>query len=58
MPIVIKELIIKTTLIEKPGGGQNPSGGIAQRDLDKLKRAVVAECTERVKKYLDKKLQR
>lgn len=57
MPVIIKELIIKTTLIDKPGG-PTPAGGVTQRDLDKLKKAVVAECTERVKKYLDKKIQR
>jgi hypothetical protein len=49
MPIEVRELIIKTTIVEKnlPDKGQQKNT-LSKRELENLKREIINSCTEEI----------
>ncbi|MBK6622473.1 MAG: hypothetical protein IPH04_19600 [Saprospirales bacterium] len=56
MPIEIKELVIKAQ-VQQTLGGQKEEG-ISPQKWQKLKKEVVEECVEKIKEWLERKLER
>lgn len=59
MPIEIRELIIKTTIVDK--GPVNPSGrsqAVSKQDLEKLKKEILEFCMDKLDDKLNKQKER
>lgn len=57
MPIEIKELHIKATVVDQPKC-ESPAKELSAEDLEQMKREIVRACVEEVIKILDDKRER
>ncbi|HEY1038132.1 MAG TPA: DUF5908 family protein [Bacteroidia bacterium] len=59
MPIEIRELIIKTTIVEKmfPDTGQHKNP-LSKRELEKLKKEIINSCTEQIIEKINREKER
>lgn len=56
MPIEIKELVIKAQVQQNLGAQKEET--LSQHKLQKLKKEITEDCIEKVKEWLDRKLER
>ena len=57
MPIEIRELIIKTTIVEK-GQLDGKRNGFQANDIDKIKKEIVEYCLEKITDQIHKEKER
>ena len=57
MPIEIKELHIKATVVDKKING-SPAKELSTQDLEKLKKEIIKTCTQEILQILEDKKER
>lgn len=58
MPIEIKELIIRTTLVDASTAPGDQPKGVSPKEMERLKKEIIRECMDKVSRLLEKKIQR
>lgn len=58
MPIEIRELIIKTSIVEGKPEASRPQGTISKKELEKLKKEIIELCMEEIVDKLNKEKER
>lgn len=59
MPIEIRELIIKTTIVDKElVNSPNRSALVSKQDIEKLKKEILQFCTDQIEDKLNKQKER
>ncbi|MCA6437002.1 MAG: DUF5908 family protein [Bacteroidota bacterium] len=59
MPIEIRELVIKTTIVDNEVAGlRNKSHSVSKKDLEKLKKEIIELCIEKIEDKINKHKER
>jgi hypothetical protein len=58
MPIEIRELIIKTNIVERPAELNDKRTTLSKKEIEKLKRDIVVSCVEEIMDKINKEKER